>query len=484
MKDSNIDYDFSAPIAFAKRANPESLNNSPYRSEFMRDRDRVMYCGSFRRLSGKTQIYLTGTNDNQRNRLTHTLEVSQIARTVSQALRLNCDLTEAIALGHDMGHTPFGHAGEQILHEIMVPGSAINIKNSPMTKTDELIKSGEINLDQFGFKHNIQSVRIAVSVENNYGGFGLNLTNYTLWGILHHSGIVYKKNRVNTDMNDPNYRKQYDELYNIPGYVGREAWSFEAFVVAECDEIAQWHHDLEDALRGNAMSGPEVCKTIRKNLGEIMSTDDLSKLNALNGRKIVDRKYISELSRIVVNTLVNRLIYCSNINLEKLYTGWMEAHNSTFNKEEFFCTHNYTEKEIYGAIKLSCLNDNDRNIQSLEKEYPSIISEKIHHSKEVERMNIKGQYIIKKLFQAYYANPQQLLDSIIIQYLVDIGQYKSKQQACLLSSGAIRTKFEKVLTGKESFGIHEKIILMRKICDHIAGMTDRYAIEEYKNLYE
>ena len=125
-------FDFKAPIEFAARAETPESENPPYRSDFMRDRDRVMYSASFRRLAGKTQIYLAGKNDNQRNRLTHTLEVSQIARTISQALGLDCDLTEAIALGHDIGHTPFGHAGEQILHEIMVPGSKVSIKDSLM----------------------------------------------------------------------------------------------------------------------------------------------------------------------------------------------------------------------------------------------------------------------------------------------------------------------------------------------------------------
>ena len=124
------DFDFRAPLGHAARVDAIP-NTSGYRTEFMRDRDRVMYCGAFRRLAGKTQIYLTGTDDHKRNRLTHTLEVSQIARTVSQALGLDCDLTEAIALGHDLGHAPFGHAGEQILHEIMVPNSKINITSQP-----------------------------------------------------------------------------------------------------------------------------------------------------------------------------------------------------------------------------------------------------------------------------------------------------------------------------------------------------------------
>ena len=124
---------FTPPSELIKRQFQE---NSPkeYRSEFMRDRDRVMYSTAFRRLAGKTQIYTTGIDDHKRNRLTHTLEVSQIARTIAQALKLDCDLTEAIALGHDFGHAPFGHAGERMLHEIMTPNS-IYVKTSPFYKT-------------------------------------------------------------------------------------------------------------------------------------------------------------------------------------------------------------------------------------------------------------------------------------------------------------------------------------------------------------
>lgn len=111
---------FSAPIELAQRNIPNDNNSQKYRSMFMRDRDRILYSKAFRRLSGKTQIYCSGIDDHRRTRLTHTLEVSQIAGTISAALDFDRDLTEAIALGHDIGHTPFGHAGEQILHEIMV----------------------------------------------------------------------------------------------------------------------------------------------------------------------------------------------------------------------------------------------------------------------------------------------------------------------------------------------------------------------------
>ena len=475
------DFDFRAPLGHAARVDAIP-NTSGYRTEFMRDRDRVMYCGAFRRLAGKTQIYLTGTDDHKRNRLTHTLEVSQIARTVSQALGLDCDLTEAIALGHDLGHAPFGHAGEQILHEIMVPNSKINITGSPMSG-EELLESDERKKPLFGFKHNIQSVRIAAWIEDDYGKNGLNLTNYTLWGILHHSQVVYKKGRVNTAVTDPDYRNRYNVCCEIPGHPGKVAWSFEAFVVREADEIAQWHHDLEDALRGGAMSEKEVCNTIERNLKDIMSAEDAAGLRRLKD-KSVDRKYIADISRIVVNTLVNRLIECSLHNLTLL---WKEIEAEIAKgvereaaRERFFVEHSGDEKEIQSAIKLSKMGEKE---SKAEKNYPSVIREKIHHSRDVERMNAKGRYIIKKLFQAYFSHPQQLPDSIIIHYMVDIKQYASLQSAQQKGMGAVREKLDKLLSNKNAYGVSEQIMLMRKICDHIAGMTDHYAMEEYNDLY-
>lgn len=464
------DFSFSAPIELAKRKENNEIQNQPYRTVFMRD--RVMYSSAFRRLAGKTQIYLTGKDDHRRNRLTHTLEVSQIARTISQALNLDCDLTEAIALAHDLGHTPFGHAGEQTLHEIMVPNSSISIKGSPMNNPD-LMSSPEIGQPLFGFKHNVQSLRVAASLENNYGSAGLNLTNFTLWGILHHSSLQYKPGKVNTSYLQTRYREQYKDDISFAGIVDSEAWSFEAFVVAQADEIAQWHHDLEDALRGCAMTNADVCAAIKDHLSHIMTSEDISRLEALSKRDRIDKKYVTDLSRIVVNTLVNRIIECSLYNLKTL---WGEG----VNKHTFFIEHNGNQDNIKNAIAFTKFGEYDEKMAQFKEEYPSIISKKIHHSRDVERMNAKGQYIIKKLFQAYYSHPQQLPDNVILRYMVDMGCYSNLDAAVYAGSGAVRIKFENYLPNASLFA---KIVLMRKICDHIAGMTDHFAIEEYENLY-
>ncbi|PYV86281.1 MAG: deoxyguanosinetriphosphate triphosphohydrolase [Acidobacteria bacterium] len=189
----------------------------PIRTAFQRDRDRILHSKSFRRLKHKTQVFLSPEGDHYRTRLTHTLEVSQIARTISRALKLNEDLTEAIGLGHDLGHTPFGHAGEAILNEI-VPG---------------------------GFRHYEQSLRVVEKLESE--GKGLNLTWEVRDGILKHSkgtGAVFTKQ----DM-------------------GRPA-TLEGQVVRVSDIIAYVNHDIDDAIRSGLIEASDIPKSLTEILGD------------------------------------------------------------------------------------------------------------------------------------------------------------------------------------------------------------------------
>ena len=180
------------------------------RTDFQRDRDRIIHSKSFRRLKHKTQVFLAPESDHYRTRMTHTLEVSQIARTISRALRLNEDLTEAIALGHDLGHTPFGHAGERALNNIV----------------------------SFGFTHFEQSVRVCERLEKNLKG--LNLTEEVLDGILHHTR-------------------------------GEQPSSLEGQVVRISDRIAYINHDIEDAVRGNIIGADDIPFDIKLVLGNSKS---------------------------------------------------------------------------------------------------------------------------------------------------------------------------------------------------------------------
>lgn len=204
----------------------------PYRTAFQRDRDRIIHSRAFRRLKHKRQVFWIDYGDHYRTRLTHTLEVAQLSRTMARGMGLNEDLTEAIALGHDLGHTPFGHIGEIVLHRIM----------SGQDDLGAILKSG----DQGGFKHNYQSVRIVDFNEKKYNWDGLNLTSAVREGILKHTRL----RRQTIHLPDFNYEGLFYELDN--------ATTLEGQIVAICDEIAQRTHDLEDGIRAQNVAIDQV----------------------------------------------------------------------------------------------------------------------------------------------------------------------------------------------------------------------------------
>lgn len=171
-------FEFAACPEDTERIHKEKPHE--FRDDFHRDRDRILYSSDFRRLSGKTQVFFSGFDDNMHTRLTHTLEVSQIAQTICDTLGLNNALCEAIALGRDVGHTSFGHVGERTLNLIM--NSCLNYYNYSLG-----------DLQNLGFKHNLQGIRVVTELEKNNDNYrGINLTKYTLWGIAHHSSLKYR----------------------------------------------------------------------------------------------------------------------------------------------------------------------------------------------------------------------------------------------------------------------------------------------------
>lgn len=206
-----------ATLAAESRGRAQAEQEHAYRTAFQRDRDRILHTKAFRRLKGKTQVFLAPKGDHYRTRLTHTLEVAQISRTAARALSLNEDLVEAIALGHDLGHTPFGHAGEQVLNE-RHPG---------------------------GFRHYEQSVRIVDRLESRSNRAGLNLTWEVLDGILNHSrGKVV-----------------------LLGGEGPQAATPEGRLVSICDAIAYINHDVDDALRAGVVSPGDLPPSAMECLG-------------------------------------------------------------------------------------------------------------------------------------------------------------------------------------------------------------------------
>jgi len=193
------------------RVSPEP--HCEMRTVFQRDRDRIIHCKAFRRLKHKTQVFLSPEGDHYRTRLTHTLEVSQLSRTIARALWLNEDLTEAIALGHDLGHTPFGHCGEAILNDI----------------------------HEGGFSHREQGLRVVDLIETHKGGErGLNLTLEVRDGILHHSGPV-------------------------------EPFTLEGQIVRLCDRIAYVNHDIDDALRAKIICDADIPESVKERFGDTHS---------------------------------------------------------------------------------------------------------------------------------------------------------------------------------------------------------------------
>lgn len=473
---------FNVPESLAVRRYPNEDVLPDYRTEFMRDRDRIMYATAFRRLAGKTQIYTVGTDDHKKNRLTHTLEVAQIARTIATALHLNSNLAEAIALAHDFGHTPFGHAGEEMLHEIMMPESR-QVKNSPFygqSSKDIESRFGREASEQeaylthaYGFKHNLQSVRVSALLEDSYQGMeeeniGLNLTNFTLYGMMLHSGLAYKDNDK-----IPNYQDQFKDQMKIKDS-DTLAWSFEAYIVRLADDVAQWHHDLEDALREGVLPVDKICDTIKKGLGETLSDTDKGKLESIAQESLRGRKNLATLSHIVVNTLVDDIVNVSRGNFENLYDELKKK--GVDSAEKLFCEFDTLGLEIKKENVIAFSKSIDEN------QFRVTIKKAIHHSRNVSRMNEKGKYIIRKLFEAYCAHPQQLPDGPILHLLVEVDRekYKSITQIKKNGIGNARVDFEEMMKNPN---VHVQCLLMRRICDHIASMTDRYAIEEYDNLY-
>lgn len=201
-------FDYATKSKESKRK--ELREKCNIRTEFQRDRDKIIHSKSFRRLKHKTQVFLSPEGDHYRTRLTHTLEVSQIARTVARALRLNEDLTEAIALGHDLGHTPFGHCGEKKLNE----------------------------LHPTGFFHNLHSARVVEFIEGREkGDVGMNLTVDVIDGIKHHSGNILPQ-------------------------------TLEGMVVRYADKIAYLNHDMDDSIRANLLTENDIPTEIRRELGQ------------------------------------------------------------------------------------------------------------------------------------------------------------------------------------------------------------------------
>ncbi len=365
---------FLAPYA-AKSCNSlgrvHKEEEHPYRSCYQRDRDRIVHSAAFRRLEYKTQVFVNHEGDYYRTRLTHSIEVSQIARTIAWALHLNTDLTEAIALAHDLGHTPFGHSGEEILNELMS-------------------KCG-------GFNHNLQGLRVVDLLEERYPEFlGLNLSWEVREGIVKHSSV-------------------FDIAVKIKEFFPGRMPTLETQLVDAADEIAYDNHDLDDGLTSGLikekdLEGLEIWEKINRKINQKYAKIDLSKRKYLVIRGLIDLQ-VTDLIQHTQNML-SRFKIKNYADLRKLNHKLVD-----FSKE----------------------------VKQLRKPLREFLMQKLYHHYRVMRMSIKAKRFIRELFCEYVARPQQLPTEV---------QLKIPKEG-----------------------------VKRVVCDYIAGMTDRYCLDEYKKLF-
>lgn len=408
-------------------------DTNDFRLDFQRDRDRIIHSRSFRRLMHKTQVFNANIGDHYRNRLTHTLEVSQIARSLSKMLGLNEELTEAIALGHDVGHTPFGHIGERTLHMII---------SGKMHEYDE-----EFNIESYGgFKHNYQSLQILDNIEKRSTEYnGLNLCFAVREGIFKHTSSQIRVPKNDFSRNITEYVK--DDVYysslNLENMrVNQCSVTLEGQVVAIADEIAQCTHDLEDGIRSKIITYDGL---IQSRLIRLLREE--KKIELRSSMETVDFR------NILIRQMVGYLI-------ENVYDNSLKLLNELKVKNEIPSFLNYDDVYTKQYIDFSS------EIKDLQSELSKLITRIVISSQDVTQADNKSEYIIKKLFKAYYLHPQQLPDYILKRYFNKIGQ-----------------PFDRLKIDPQVILLRKNGDFIRLICDHISGMTDQYAAREYKKLY-
>jgi len=324
------------------------LNNEPtskYRSPFQRDRDRIIHSASFRRLKHKTQVFVNTEGDHFRTRITHSIEVAQIARSIAKYLNLNEDLAETLSLAHDLGHTPFGHAGEYALDECME--------------------------NYGGFDHNLQTLRIVMFLENKYFKFkGLNLSIETLEGLLKHNGPVEDSDLVNSLIG----------LKTFKGKINFNTFpSLEAQISAISDDIAYNNHDIQDGINANLFK-----------LEELIEIDFFRSIYLKYKKKINKKNYKIATYQIIRDSI--------DLMIRDLLT------NTQKNLKNFKIK---SIKDIANSDQLLVCFSN--SIQKSEKEIKLFLRTKMYDNKLVLKKNQRGKTIIKKLFDVIKSNPTKFL---------------------------------------------------------------------------
>ncbi len=465
----------------------EKPGNDDIRNRFQHDRDRILYSKAFRRLAGKTQVFVAAEDDHIRTRLTHTLEVAQIAKTLSHHLGLDCDLTEAIAYGHDIGHAPFGHAGERVIN--LMTNGCEPYKGFNLRSGDDSL------LDSFkGFKHNWQAVYILEYLTKYKGDYGCKISMKTLFGILMHTKLEYSacdSNNANIctlrSRNDDSkcltkkfsmgyYTSRYDKVKCIDNF------SFEAMIVSISDEIAQRHHDIEDGLRYEIMD----LKTLRSRLSKVLSERDMAifikhldsniRLSDLEG-------FLTLISSVIVNTYINKVI-------DHFNTFFQSLKRSKITSLRGFIK----DAKKNGKIVELIFKQNDIDvIIPKDKELKSYLYSNILRHHQTQLMDGRAYFMIVRMFKAFLSNPQQLPDKTIMSLYRHAKNYAKESKDSIIDStflnslakqkmtiDALREKLEKDHNKADKY---YKWFLLRTVANLISGMTDHRALEEFQRLY-
>ena len=351
---------------------------SLFRSPYQRDRDRVIHSTAFRRLKHKTQVFVNTAGDHYRTRITHSLEVSQIARTLGKIFKLNDDLCETLSLAHDLGHPPFGHAGEEALNECM---------------------------ENFGgFDHNIQTLRILTLLENKYYEFsGLNLSIETLDGLVKHNGPIFDKSKYETILGKNIFKEKIN-------YKRRP--SLESQISSISDDVAYNSHDLEDGLKAGLFKIddldyiPIISDIIYKHKKKLRNNN-----KELVLRQII-RDIINEMVKDIITNTKKNIQYVKPKNIKDIYKSKVQLVNFSSKMSNFDL-----------SIKL-------------------FLKSKMYNHKNVLKRTQKGRKIVQFLFSKIKKNPNKFIKKKLLSNI-------SKE---------------------------------RLVCDFIAGMTDRYAINLYNSI--
>jgi dGTPase len=365
-------------VPFTSRGRYKREKKTILRNDFQRDRDRIIHSTAFRRLKHKTQVFVNTSGDHFRTRITHSLEVSQIARTLSKFFNLNEDLSETLSLAHDLGHAPFGHAGEEALNQCMK-------------------KYG-------GFDHNIQTLRIVNILENRYYDFdGLNLTLETLDGLIKHNGPVKNLSKFDKILGKNFFKNKINFTNNT---------SLEAQIAAISDDIAYNSHDLEDGLKSNLFR-----------LNDLKNIPVLNKIISKHKKKF--NKYsidliVRQIIRDTINEMVSDVIKTTQKNIKL---------NDIKNLNDVYNSKN----------QIVCFSNRMKNFDLKIKNF---LKQKMYFHNSVNTKTKYGRKIIKDLFLIIKKDPKKY---------INIKKYKNSN-------------------------------IERIICDYIAGMTDRYAINLYKKI--